>query len=94
MRPLDFQDFITNKGYVATPNFTKMRKALHKAAKRGRASAQCTLAILYLHRYGVPHNLTAAVYWFELPIRGIAWTSSLSIASTNVLSCPSFGPEC
>jgi len=48
MRPLDFQDFITNKGYVATPNFTKMRKALHKAAKRGRASAQCTLAILYL----------------------------------------------
>ena len=30
MRPLDFQDFITNKGYVATPNFTKMRKALHK----------------------------------------------------------------
>jgi hypothetical protein len=94
LRPLDFQDFITNKGYVATSNFTKMRKALHKAAKRGRASAQCTLAILYLHRYGVPHNLTAAVYWFELPIRGIAWTSSLSIASTNVLSCPSFGPEC
>ena len=31
MRPLDFQDLITSKGSVAAPNFTRMRKALHKA---------------------------------------------------------------
>ncbi len=49
MRPLDFQDFITSKGYVPAPNFTKMRKALHK----------CSAAIMMAGRIASPRNVAS-----------------------------------
>ncbi len=65
MRPIDFQEFIANDGYILAPDFRKKRKALQHAARRGDVAAQCALATLCLHGYGVPQNFAAAAKWFE-----------------------------
>ncbi|VFU17454.1 tetratricopeptide repeat protein [Methylocella tundrae] len=65
MRPIDFQKFIADEGYILAPDFAKKRKALKHAARRGDAAAQCSLGTLCLHGYGVPQNLAAAAKWFE-----------------------------
>jgi hypothetical protein len=65
MRPTDFEAFIAAEGYVRAPDSAKKRKALQKAAKRGCAASQNSLATLYLYGYGVPQNLAEAAKWFE-----------------------------
>ncbi len=65
MRPIDFDKFIDEEGYMLAPDFAKKRKALQHAARRGEAAAQCSLGTLCLHGYGVPQNLAAAARWFE-----------------------------
>jgi hypothetical protein len=65
MHPVDFQKFIADEGYILAPDFRKKRKALQHAARRGDVAAQCALATLCLHGYGVPQNFAAAAKWFE-----------------------------
>jgi TPR repeat protein len=46
-------------------SITDARKLFEKSARRGSASAQVNLGVMYAYGWGVPQNLGAALYWLK-----------------------------